>query len=110
MKVQYTRNERMGQNGGSLLRLLQNETIPLIDLVVREGFQNSLDATLKNAQETIIDMGAVDFEVDRVAGHFEGISEKLLNRYKDRECKAIYLSDKNTSGLTKISKTVKFIS
>jgi len=100
MKVQYTRNERMGQNGGSLLRLLQNETIPLIDLVVREGFQNSLDATLKNAQETIIDMGAVDFEVDRVAGHFEGISEKLLNRYKDRECKAIYLSDKNTSGLT----------
>lgn len=100
MKVQYTRDERMGQNGSSLLRLLQNETIPLIDLFIREGLQNSLDATLKDSGETIVDVGAVDFEVAELAGHFDGIGETLIDRYTNKKPKAIYLSDKNTTGLT----------
>lgn len=100
MKVQYTRDERMGQNGSSLLRLLQNETIPLIDLFIREGFQNSLDATLKGAEETVVDVGAVDFDATELAGNFEGIGKMLVDRYKNQHPKAIYLSDKNTSGLT----------
>ena len=92
--------ERMGENGRSLLRLLQNESIPLIDLFVREAFQNSLDATLKNVRETKIDVGAVDFDVNSIAHHFEGIGETLIERYRNENPKAIYVSDKNTSGLT----------
>lgn len=100
MKVQYTKMERMGENGSSLLRLLQNETMPLIDLFIRESLQNSLDATLKEAEQTIVDVGAVNFDAAELGEHFEGIGETLINNYKEQQPKAIYLSDKNTTGLT----------
>src|SRR5699024_80267 len=64
------------------------------------GLQNSLDATLKDSGETIVDVGAVDFEVAELAGHFDGIGETLIDRYTNKKPKAIYLSDKNTTGLT----------
>ena len=34
----------MTESGSSLLRLIQNQNIPVLDLLVREAFQNSLDA------------------------------------------------------------------
>src|SRR5699024_11029488 len=94
----------MGQNGSSLLRLLQNETIPLIDLFIREGLQNSLDATLKDSEETIVDVGAVDYEVAELAGHFDRKGETLIDRYTNKKPKAIYISDKNTTDLTGVIK------
>lgn len=100
MKVQHTKTERMGENGKSLLRILQNETIPLIDLFVREGLQNSLDATLDDAKETIVNIGAVEFDVNQLGCYLEGIGDTLAKRYNEHSPKAIYLSDKNTSGLT----------
>lgn len=100
MRIQLTRQERMGENGKGLLRLLQNESLPLIDLFIREAIQNSLDATLDNKKETIIDVGVSEFKTEDLAKYFGGAEEILVNRYSNTNPKAIYLSDKNTSGLT----------
>lgn len=100
MRIQLTRQERMGENGKGLLRLLQNESLPLIDLFIREAIQNSLDATLENKKETIIDVGVSEFKTEDLAKYFGGAEETLVNRYSNTKPKVIYLSDKNTSGLT----------
>lgn len=97
MKLQVTRRERMAADGKALLRALQNENLPLVDLIIRESFQNSLDATKEN--DTIIDVGVKQFDVQEIAKHFEGIETKLLERYKDTINKSIYIADKNTTGL-----------
>src|SRR5699024_10938033 len=90
----------MGEFGHSLLRLLQNESLPLIDLFIREAIQNSLDTTLRDAQETLIDVGVKNFNNRELATQLEGISDVLNKRYADSSSKAIYISDKNTTGLT----------
>jgi len=100
LKVQLTKQERMGESGHSLLRLLQNESLPLIDLFIREAIQNSLDATLPNQKETIIDVGVKEFSNEKLSKQLEGITDILVSRYGNVNPKAIYLSDKNTSGLT----------
>src|SRR5699024_2082174 len=97
---QLTRQERMGQFGHSLLRLLQNESLPLIDLFIREAIQNSLDATLPEKEETIVDVGVKEFSNEKLASKLDGITEVLKAKYSGDKPKAIYLSDKNTSGLT----------
>lgn len=56
MYLQMMPRERMGQDGKALLRSLQNESISLVDLLIRESFQNSLDATLSEVDETLIDV------------------------------------------------------
>lgn len=100
MKVQLTKQERMGEFGHSLLRLLQNESLPLIDLFIREAIQNSLDATLPEAKETLIDIGVKTFNNHELALQLEGITDVLKKRYEDSTPKAIYISDRNTTGLT----------
>ena len=46
MKFDYEilRNQYMGISGSSLLRVIQNNDMPILDLLVREAIQNSLDA------------------------------------------------------------------
>ena len=40
MKIELAEQGRMTQTGSALLRLFQNQTVPLLDLVVRESIQN----------------------------------------------------------------------
>lgn len=100
MKVQLTKQERMGEFGHSLLRLLQNESLPLVDLFIREAIQNSLDATLSDVKETVIDVGVKEFSNKELSQQLEGITNVLQERYSNQNPKAIYISDKNTTGLT----------
>ena len=41
MKIEIAQHDRMTESGSSLLRLIQNQNIPVLDLLVREAFQNS---------------------------------------------------------------------
>lgn len=91
--------ERMGQDGKALLRSLQNESISLVDLLIRESFQNSLDATLADADETLIDVDVKHFDTQRVANVLPGIERGLSERFGDQEQTAIVIGDRNTSGL-----------
>ena len=101
MKLKNAPNDvqSMSQDGDAILRSLQNKSLPVIDLMVREALQNSLDATIKGASETEIEFSINKFETKRLAPHFEGIEHILENRYKEQE-EFIAISDKNTYGLT----------
>ena len=56
MKIEIAEPGRMTQSGSSLLKLIQNNNMPILDLLVRESIQNSLDA--KNDTDTYV---TVDF-------------------------------------------------
>ncbi|AID02703.1 hypothetical protein BE24_12050 [Staphylococcus xylosus] len=101
MKLKNAPNDAqsMSQDGDAILRSLQNKSLPVIDLMVREALQNSLDATLKDVSETEIEFSINKFETSRLASHFEGIEDILQSRYKKQE-EFIAISDKNTYGLT----------
>ncbi|WP_413367295.1 hypothetical protein [Lysinibacillus sp. 3P01SB] len=101
MKLKIAPNDpqSMSQDGDAILRSLQNKSLPIIDLMVRESLQNSLDATLEQADVTKVNFALSDFTTDELAPHFEEISHELVNRYPGTQT-ALAISDKNTSGLT----------
>ena len=90
----------MGVEGKGVLRSLQNDSLPLVDLFIREAIQNSLDATRKDVKATIVDVGIRQFDSDLLAEHLEGLTTTLIQRYAETDTKALYVSDKNTYGLT----------
>lgn len=100
MKIEIAKHERMSESGSSLLRLIQNENMPLLDLLVREAVQNSLDAGKPNACYVNVDIGVKSFKVEELAKELEGIGETLIERFMDVQCKCLYIEDSNTTGLT----------
>lgn len=90
--------QKFSQDGKGILRSLQNDNLPLIDLVIREAFQNSLDATKPGVPFTLIDVFTNDFQTSKIATHFEGL-ESELNRRFDENQKVLIIQDKNTFGL-----------
>ena len=52
MKIEIAEPGRMTQSGSSLLKLIQNNNMPILDLLVRESIQNSLDA--KNEKDPYV--------------------------------------------------------
>lgn len=59
MEIEILQNDRMAQDGHSILRSLQNDEIHPLDLLVREFTQNSLDAALSKEDgiKLLIDTG-----------------------------------------------------
>lgn len=92
----------MSQTGSSLLKSLQNNNLPVLDLLSRECIQNSLDAALKTDEHesVIVDLGTTEVNVPSLAKHFEGIEDTLIERFSGEVVKALYISDTNTTGLT----------
>lgn len=99
LKIAYNDPQGMSQDGDAILRSLQNKSLPMIDLMVRESIQNSLDATLQNQIETKVDFSVGKFESEQLSVHFEEIQDILNTKYLGSNT-FISVSDKNTSGLT----------
>ena len=55
MEIEIAEHGRMTESGSSLLRLIQNNNIPLLDLLVRESVQNSLDAAKEKAKSVNVE-------------------------------------------------------
>lgn len=102
MKIELAEFSKMSQPGSALLKSLQNNHLPILDLLAREAIQNSLDAALKidNSESIIVDIGTRDIKVPSLAKHFEGIENILIERFNNKNPKSLYVSDTNTSGLT----------
>ena len=100
MKIEMAPNARMAQRGSSLLKLIQNDDLPILDLLVRESVQNSLDASLKGTQNIKYDIGLKSFAKDELINNIEGISKSIKTHFSDETYEAIYISDSNTQGLT----------
>lgn len=100
MKIEIAEHGRMTESGSSLLRLIQNQDIPLLDLLVRESVQNSLDATADPGSPVQVDMRVGEFVIADLNRHLEKIEAGLNHRYTGKTHKYIAVRDCNTVGLT----------
>lgn len=92
----------MGQVGSSVLRAIQNNSDPLIDLFIRESIQNSLDAGDKNVSVPYVSVDFIvkEFKSNELNLSLEGMSDILNDRFPDEYYKFIAVKDTNTTGLT----------
>lgn len=93
----------MTTSGSSLLRMMQNVSTPVLDLIVRESLQNSLDAAKRtlqiNSEKIRVDINYDIFDSNKLANEFEGISKKL-HEMDSENAHFLSISDTNTIGLT----------
>lgn len=106
MKIEILKPGNMVQKGSALMKLLMNDHTPVLDLLVRESIQNSLDAAAeKNNLELPV---AVHFQVGSFNSSalnecLEGVSDRLNKKFPnddDSKYKFLSISDKGTQGLT----------
>ena len=99
LKIAPNDAQSMSQDGDAILRSLQNKSLPMIDLMVRESLQNSLDATLPKAKITKVNFKINTFQSEELAFHLESLEDSLLEKYPGEQT-MIAICDKNTWGLT----------
>lgn len=103
MKYYSLELQPMQESGAFLLRALQNEETPLLDLLVRESVQNALDAGRNGDQGLPI---SVDFHIrehslDAITSKFsEGLNLEMLAKRYPRTPKLLEIRDSDTEGLT----------
>lgn len=103
MKYYSLQLQPMQECGAFLLRALQNEETPLLDLLVRESVQNALDAGRNGNPELPV---SVDFHIREhslgaIASTFsEGLNLKMLEKRYRRTPKLLEIRDSDTEGLT----------
>ena len=100
MKIELSVPNRMSQTGSSLLRLIQNNDMPIIDLLVRESIQNSLDAKLNSSEYVRVDFNIGTFEACTLNRELDQVSDKFNQRYPKQKYQYIAIRDSNTQGLT----------
>lgn len=86
-------------SGQGVLRAMQNNNMPLLDLFVREAVQNSLDAYRTDSKYVQVDFGINDFDSDLLAEELEGITDSIKDLY-DKDSKCLFIKDTGTVGLT----------
>ena len=87
--------------GSGTLKALQNDSLPELDLLVREAIQNSSDAARK-IENARFD---VNFSVGTFKSHnlnleLNSLAKVLDDRYQGQECEFMEIRDTRTSGLT----------
>lgn len=103
MEIEIAEHGRMTESGSSLLRLIQNNNIPLLDLLVRESVQNSLDAAKENGKSVKVDFVTGKFDAPALNAHFDRITQKLDKKYSSaygEKYDFIQIRDSGTNGLT----------
>lgn len=100
MKIELLSNSKFTTSGSSVLKMMQNNSTPSLDLIVRESIQNSIDAVLSNQSEVLMQFIYKEFKVSNLAPLFEDIGDILLKKYGNTTQKYIAIRDQNTYGLT----------
>lgn len=87
--------------GSGALKVLQNDNIPEIDLLVREAVQNSSDASLNESESYFgVNFNYHSFCPHELNSYFADISTILDNKYSTDEVDYLEIRDYKTSGLT----------
>ncbi len=100
MQIEIAEAGRMTQTGSSLLRLIQNNNMPVLDLLIRESIQNSLDAKKSDSKYVEVDYITGSFNSTRLGNELDEITDSLKNRYGNNEYEYLAIRDSNTVGLT----------
>ncbi len=101
MNIEVAEPGRMTQTGSSLLRLIQNNNMPILDLLVRESIQNSLDAKdSSNTKYVEVEFLTGEFDKNSLNQEFDGIEKSLNKKFEKKENRYIAVRDYHTVGLT----------
>ncbi len=100
MQIEYGEHGRMSESGSSLLRLIQNQNMPVLDLLVRECVQNSLDAAKPGTAAVQVDFLVGSFASRQLSRHLEGITARLNMQFPREQADFIAVRDRGTVGLT----------
>ena len=102
MDIKLLKQGWMTTSGSSLLTMMQNVSMPVLDLIVRESLQNSLDAAIKNQinSNVLVRFDYVDFDKDKLASELDGITNQVRKLNTENGYKALVISDRHTVGLT----------
>ena len=100
MRIEIAEPGRMTQSGSSLLKLIQNNSMPILDLLVRESIQNSLDAANEIGNYVKVNFITGAFSANELNLELEGISASLNKRFSGDKYEYLAIRDSNTVGLT----------
>lgn len=100
MNIEIAEPGRMTQSGSSLLRLIQNNDMPLLDLLVRESVQNSLDAHKPDSKYVNVAFSTGLFNSLEFVEHLDGITATMKARYPEKMQHFLAIRDSETVGLT----------
>lgn len=98
MNIEIQSANKMSQSGQGILRALQNQTLPDLDLLVREVIQNSLDAAKTSSKYVNVDFSMGDFDETSIEEILEAFNVEKISKRFDK--KFIVITDTNTNGLT----------
>ena len=100
MEIEILKRSRYGTTGSSAKNVIQNNSIPNLDLIIRESVQNSIDAALNNRSPVNMNFITGDFNTRILAKEFEGISNALIKKFPQETNNFLAIGDSNTVGLT----------
>ena len=100
MQIEIAEAGRMTQSGSSLLRLIQNNNMPVLDLLVRESIQNSLDARKTDSKYVNVEFITGLFNSSYLGSELEELTKPLYERYGNQKYDYLAIRDSNTVGLT----------
>ena len=100
MEIEILQNDRMAQDGHSILRSLQNDELHALDLLVREFTQNSLDAAINKEAGIKLEVDTGEFNKSKFLKEINGFNNDLDNVISEDNYKYLSLTDKMTEGLT----------
>ncbi len=100
MEIQIAEIGNMSQSGSSLLKSIQNNSTPILDLLVRESIQNSLDAAKPGKAWVGVEFEIGEFSPKKLNSYLSGSIDTLNARFPNSSEKYIAIRDINTEGLT----------
>ena len=87
--------------GSGALKALQNDTLPELDLLVREAIQNSSDASLGiNDERFDVNFNVGKFTPSALNAELSSLKQVLNERYPKDSADFLEIRDMRTSGLT----------
>ena len=87
--------------GSGALKALQNDTLPELDLLVREAIQNSSDASLGiNDERFDVNFNVGKFRPSALNAELSSLNQVLNERYPKDSADFLEIRDMRTSGLT----------
>ena len=100
MQIEIAKPERMSQSGQSLLRLIQNNDTPILDLLVRESIQNSMDARNLDSDYVDVRFKTGSFISKQLTVELDGVDKTMNKKYSSQKYDYLAIQDRNTVGLT----------
>ena len=103
MKIKVLKHQSMSHDGHYVLRSIQNNSLPNVDLLIRECIQNSLDANLVAEQGNRVELDIITGSCDRkqTSKIFKDLTPVLNRKYSSHNnIDFMAIKDKNTTGLT----------